>query len=229
MTSLVDLNNIALHLCQWRNVQTREPDNLFFNRSNIFIVLCNIIETQRRNNIIDVDPAKYIIMFVNLNRAQRNCLYEELYKLNIPFTKLHTSFDNSTDVIIDIFDIWIIKCFTSLPSWMSNNETLENFYNNNINQQYHDYNNGNIIHISLTDYLKYCKLISQARIQRNDNYTRIERSTHIRVDDFVIINNRQINLAVKLELANLLFDIKEKITDCEYKDILEKLATIKSS
>jgi hypothetical protein len=229
MTSLIDLNNIALHLCQWRNVQTREPDNLFFNRSNIFIVLCNIIETLKRNNVIGVTSAKYIIRFVNLNIAQRNCLYEELYKLNIPFTKLHTSFDNLGDVIIDIFNTWTIKKFTSLPSWMSTNQTIENFYNNTtyLYSDNYDYN-GNIIQVSLTNYLKYCKLISQERIQRNNN-TRIQRSTHIRVDDFIIINNRQTNLVVKLEIANLLFDIKEKITDGEYKDILEKLATIKSS
>ena len=35
-------------------------------------------------------------------------------------------------------------------------------------------------------------------------------------------------MIIKLEIADLIFDIKEKITDGEYKDILEKLASIKS-
>jgi len=86
--------------------------------------------------------------------------------------------------------------------------------------------------VSMDDYLKHIKLLTDIQYIHNQTIPQTTQHTYsafqVRPPPVTTPPPLPITMIIKLEIADLIFDIKEKITDGEYKDILEKLASIKS-
>ena len=219
----IDLSMVSPPVSQWTVIGQRSPTDIFYNYSNIAINMCNIIDAEL--NLSTINNNITHIKFINLCSQKRHIVYRELSNLNIGFVKVPAP-NNINNIVIDISAIWSINNYRirPIPPYVTNYQPFIDF-NNYIMASFPNANLPYIV-VSMHDYLKHLKLLTNIQYVHN-------QSIRTPLPTYSAFQIRPppplpITMIIKLEIADLIFDIKEKITDCEYKDILEKLATIKS-
>ena len=184
----------------------------------------------------------YIIK--GLTVPQRRDFYVELSKIGIHFVKnkyLHNNHNYYTDIHIFISDRW------SVPDYRTNPElAIYQHHINVFNVFYSRVNNlgtttdGNII-VLMRDFLDFKRIFSDARTSYNQqryinyNYNNISFTHNQTYSHSTVSTATQLpfskpglssNSKIKHQLADLIFDVKDNLTDAMYKEILEKIALI---
>lgn len=202
-------------------------------------------------SLIDSAIPCQIFTVKGLTISQRGDFYIELSQMSIHFTKNRYIDDNNnhcTDIRITTADLW------SVPDFRINQEfTIYRLNINVFNQFYASLDNyglitrtttyGNIF-LSLENFLKFKRIYSSSvNYYRNNRY--INRHINYNINNVLYIPNQpsstatitatqpthcqpylSTNVKIKHELADLIFDIKDNLTDSMYKEILEKVARI---
>lgn len=183
-----------------------------------------------------------------LTVSQRRDFYIELSQIGIHYTKNRYLDDNNnhcTDICISITNIWSVPDYRTTPElaiYQHHINVFNAFYSrvNNIGTT----TDGNII-LSMENFLAFKRIFADAvnsYNQRRYNYNNINNYI---INDIVNMPNQpssitaitisQIpksqpcvssNTKIKHQLADLIFDIKDHLTDAMYKEILEKIALI---
>lgn len=197
--------------------------------------------------LIDTAIPCQTFIIKGLTVPQRHDFYVELSEIGIHFTKnryLDDNHNQCTDICISTTD------FRSVPDYRTTPELA--IYQHHINIFNAFYSridvglfttrtaaNGNII-VSLVNYLKFKRIFADALSSYNHNryinynniinnnnivYTQTLRhvTTPLRSNCQPCVSQ---NTKIKHMLADLIFDIKDNLTDAMYKEILEKISLI---
>ena len=202
-------------------------------------------------SLIDSCPCE-IFTIKGLNVPRRRDFYIELSQIGIHFTKniyLDDNRNHCTDICISTVDIW------SVPDYRGSDDVVIYQYWINVFNGFYSHvenllttrtaTNGNII-VSLENFLKFKRIFADAV----SSYNQQRYNTYNNINNNYIINNivytpnqpssapttarirthcqpRVLsNTKIKHQLADLIFDIKDDLTDAMYKEILEKIALI---
>lgn len=214
---MVDNNNISRSDDFW-NIDIINTNALTFENSPILMkTICDIIVEKKNNGFTE-------IIFNHLPSWFRNKLYRVLSYLDISFQK--NRFNGQTDILIDISNCFQISNFgvENIRS-PTKRRLLYNFYNNlnlDTNQDFENFN------ITSQQYITYCTIMNNYYGDNyTDNYTNNNNTNYNNINnnrDYYFINN---NNNIKMELSNLIFDIKDDITDIMFKNLMDKLAELK--
>ena len=190
------------------------------NENDIFNGLC-VFEKFLINKInYYKNTIYYQIKLINLNKCYRHLIYLFLSKWNVEWFKKYISLNSiteiKTNIIVDVNDsLWTARRYNNLYS-----PYLEQFWiQTNIVSSFimRDYENDppfyNKCRISFNDYVLYHKII-------------IEPISSISLSNKIFEYNN-FNKKIKYEIAELLFESKEKLTDNEFKTLIEKISEIK--
>ena len=184
-----------------------------------------------------------------LTVPQRRDFYVELSEIGIHFTKnryLDDDHNQCTDICISIANIWSVPDYRTIPElaiYQYRINVFNAFYTRVDNLvTTRAAANGNII-VSLENFLKFKRIFADALYSYNHNryinYNNINNNYII--NNIVYMQNQPAvattagqrphcvvssNTKIKHQLADLIFDIKDDLTDCMYKEILEKIALI---
>jgi len=170
----------------------------------------------------------------NLTIAQRRDFYIELTEIGIYYTKNRYLDDNRnycTDICIHTTNIW------SVPDYRTNPELAIYQYGINVFNTYYSrietllstYTapNSNII-VSLENFLEFKIILADIITSYNYNIQYIINLTNVLTNS----NNTNTkppvssNIKIKYQLADLIFDIKDNLSDGVYKELLENIALI---
>lgn len=174
--------------------------------------------------IIDSITHCQFLTIKGLTTEQRRDFYVELSEIGIRFIKyryLDHNSCNCTDISISIVNIWSFHDYRTTPR-----DAIYQYSINIFNEFYTDVDNSlNVIthansniSISLKNFIKFKRIYADAlAIYNNRRYYYYNINTN---------NNYLHNTKIKHQLADLIFDIKDNLTDAMYKDILEKIALI---
>lgn len=182
-----------------------------------------------------------------LTVPQRHDFYVELSEIGIHYTKnryLDDDNNHCTDICISITNIW------SVPDYRTNPELAIYLHHINVFNAFYSRverfeinrgttTDGNII-VSMENFLKFKRIFTDALSSYNHNryinYNNIINNNNIVYTQTLrhittpISSNCQPcvsqNTKIKHQLADLIFDIKDDLTDAMYKEILEKIALI---
>jgi hypothetical protein len=186
-----------------------------------------------------------------LTVSQRRDFYVELSEIGIHFTKnryLDDNHNQCTDICISTANIWSVPDYRTTPElaiYQHRINVFNEFYSRIDNLvTTRTAANGNII-VSLENFLKFKRIFADALSSYNHNryinYNNINNNYII--NNIVYMPNQppvattasqrphsqpcvSSNTKIKHQLADLIFDIKDDLTDCMYKEILEKIALI---
>ena len=155
-----------------------------------------------------------------LSSSQRKLFYIELSIIYINYSKFRYSDidQNYTDIVIptiDIFTIPDLRNTSNLPIYSFRINNFISFYSNmpvfNTNQ------NGNF-EVSLHFFLKFKKIYCEAVT----SYNHYMNNQHSVATSLQYNSNNHI----KQRLADLIFDIKDNLSDAVYKELLDNIALI---
>lgn len=213
-------------------VQTFERDtelnftscrNIVQDSSSIFYTFSYLIQ-HLFSLINSVTPLFQTFIIKGLTVSQRRHFYIELSKIGINFTKTRY-FDNNnnncTDIQISI-DGWSVPDYRITPELAIYQHRINifNIFYSSIDTSFiRTAPNGNII-VSLENFLKFKRIFTEAvssyNMYRYNNY----------YNNIIYTSNQLSNNNIKHQLADLIFDIKDNLSDLMYKEILEKIALI---
>lgn len=191
-----------------------------------------------------------------LTVPQRKDFYTELSQIGIHFTKYRFLDHNRnlcTDICIYTSFCWSVPDYRTNPELAIYQHHI-NFFNafyshidNLVTTQ--TSTNGNII-VSLENFLKFKRIFADALSSYNNNnsyinYNNINNNNYIinnivyNISNLSSVTNTHpqpthskpsisSNTIIKHQLADLIFDIKDNLTDAMYKEILEKISLISS-
>lgn len=147
-------------------------------------------------------------------------VFHILDELDINYHKIEWLEDNNdinVYIIIPTLNIWTICDFRTNPDhyiYRIKKNNFDTFYNNlsfqNINKSY------NII-VSLQEYIYFKKILLETFSLYNsiiDYFDDFDHEPHI------------INSNIKIELSNIIFDIKHELSDLDYKKLLDLISKI---
>lgn len=216
---MVDYNNIPRTDDFW-NIDIINTNALTFENSPILMkTICDIIVEKKNNGFTE-------IIFTNLPSHLRNKLYHVLSYLKLPFQK--NRFTAQTKIQLDISNCFSIPRHFNGYSIRSptKRQLLYDFYNTlnlDTNQRFQD------INITSQQYITYCTIMNNyyGNNYYGDNYTNnyTDYNNINNNSNYCFINNNNSN--IKMELSNLIFDIKDDITDIMFKNLMDKLAELK--
>ena len=183
-----------------------------------------------------------------LTVPQRRDFYVELSGIRIHFTK-NRYFDHNrnqcTDICISTANVWSVPDYRTTPElaiYQYSINTFNAFYSRIDNLlTTRTAANGNII-VSLENFLKFKRIFADALSSYNHNRY-INYNNNYIINNIVYMSNQpavantapqhthyqpcvSYNTKIKHQLADLIFDIKDNLTDSMYKEILEKIALI---
>jgi len=201
--------NIYGNVHNWRDL-ILDSSSIFYKCSYLIREICSIIDIRY---VINNDT---IIIFNNLTSIQRKDFYNELTDFGIKFNKSrYFNFDGSiiTQLRIPTYNIWCIADYRFFPS------RIYNLYPSQFDSLYNSLSNtnpvfGEFINVFMIDYIKFRRILKNATISyyTNNNHN--------------LINSNSNNIQIKYQLSDIIFDIKENLTDVVYKDIMEKISKI---
>lgn len=173
-----------------------------------------------------------------LTAPQRRDFYVELSGIRIHFTKNryfdHNRRTDCTDICISTANVWSVPDYRTTPR-----PAIYQYGINAFNAFYSRIDNlltpptaanGNII-VSLENFLKFKRIFAAASY----NYNRYINIVYMSNQPAVANTAPQhphyqpcgsYNTKIKHQLADLIFDVKDNLTDAMYKEILEKIALI---
>jgi len=197
--------------------QIVQDSNSIFNGFSYFI--------QHLLTLIDSITHCQLLIIKGLTVDQRRDFYVELSKIRILFYK-HRYLDNNsyccTDITISIVDIWSFHDYRTTPDnpiYRYSINIFNEFYSdvdNSLNVITHPNSN---ISIALQNFIKFKRIYDDALAVYNNRRYYYYTNTNTN-------SNYLLNAKIKHQLADLIFDIKDDLTDAMYKDILEKIALI---
>jgi len=185
-----------------------------------------------------------------LTVSQRRDFYIELSQIGIHYTKnryLDDDNNHCTDICISITNIWSVPDYRTNPElaiYQHHINVFNAFYSRverfEINRS--TTTDGNII-VSMENFLDFKRIFADAISsynQRRYNYNNINNYI---INNIVYMPNQpstatavtqrphcqpsvSSNTKIKHQLADLIFDIKDDLTDAMYKEILEKISLI---
>ena len=198
------------------NTTVSDTTSVFHGYSSIIEFVCKLIN-DNMGNFTEV-------VFINLTSPQRNQIYRQLSEIGIRFIKNVPT----KSISVLTYNIWTIPQwahsiypFQHTPLILRN---FENFYNTlSIDANIVPFNNSPQWHriiVSMEQFFELKKINRDARSFQTSQLNIVFdcENTYISLPD---------NMQKKLDISDLLFDIKEKITSGEYKELMEKLADIK--
>ena len=206
----------------WNSNPIDMNNSTFTGSFTIMKTICYIFDIQRSYNT-------KAIVFTDLNSDQRHKLYIILYYLNFNFIKNFNSITNKKEILVDIFNCWIIPIMnvsTFVEPWTryfisrAKYEAMCDLYNS--------LENHIIIHdryysVTMHEYVKYWNI-------NNNHYPDTNQFIPFRRNNSTSLSNNSNSLsnntAKKLQLSDMIFDIKDDITDLMFKTIMEKLAEL---
>lgn len=210
-------------------------DDIIEDQDSIFYTFSYLI--QHLFSLIDSFLPCKSFTIKGLTDQQRRYLYVDLTEIDIDFT-LNTYFDSNnnklTDIQICTINLWSIPDYRTTPDlyiyqyWIN---VFNNFYSRIDNSSMSS--NRNII-VSLKNYLMFKILYTDAISSYNFNFHNVNNIIHIPNQytfELPPLNNYchtcvSSNTLIKHQLADLIFDIKDKLTDSTYKEILENISLI---
>ena len=209
-------------LTVWESIPN--TDNPFDVYKDVPIVMRCIIHVI--NDFKTTHPFSTTLSVNDLNSQQRHILYKHLSEFNITWWK-----NNDTkSICININNIWKIPQRNSnYPIFIRNIQTNIDLYNgfyDRVQYQTSAFLTGWLI-VSSNNFIRYRRMISIC-IERYNNSFRFvnhNNTNNILISNIIPFSNNSKNTH-KMELSNLIFDIKEKLTDSEYKTIMDTLANI---
>jgi len=183
-----------------------------------------------------------------LTVSQRRDFYIELSQIGIHYTKNRYLDDNNnhcTDICISITNIWSVPDYRTTPElaiYRHHINVFNAFYSHIDNLlTTRTGSNGNII-VSLENFLKFKRKFALA-VSSYNNYNNYNNINNYIINNIVYMPNQpsattattqrtlgqpcvSSNTKIKHQLADLIFHIKDHLTDAMYKEILEKIALI---
>lgn len=237
-TNFTDLYNI-----QFLKDTVSYPDD-FFGYSNLIKIVSNQINHFLNNNI---DINYQFITFINLNDEYTKLFCSQLNIFGIKYDKIVQRF-NLYSISIDFKDIWSIEDYTL----QINNIIFPTILFENSTQLYNFYTSFTILHrnserkliVSLNDYIKFRRYLFPTIdiYYLYNNYTTpyplLSHSDILNFEDNISYNSdyetenlksqkkNNPNFKHTSKLANLIFDIKEKITDAQYLELMDTISLI---
>lgn len=214
---IINLNEPRYNILpnDWTSCITDQND-IFYYEPKIFKIICNILNENRNFTTI---------VFSNLNTRQRHHVYRTLSYFNFPWTKSVDS-NGVNSIWADIQNCWVIPL---QPIWHTIRSptkkiALENLYNNITNRTLAP--NGDIC-VTMDDFVKYYIINNKYYGDYNYNTDTTHSSTEQPPSNINInVVRRDDNITKKLQLCDMIFDIKDDITDLMFKTIMEKLAEL---
>ena len=223
--------------------------DIILDSNSIFRTFSYLIE--HLFNLIDSSPCETLTI-KGLTVSQRRDFYIELSQIGIHYTKNRYLDDNNnhcTDICISITNIWSVPDFRTTPElaiYQHHINVFNGFYSRverfEINRS--TTTDGNII-VSMENFLDFKRIFADAISSYNQlryNYNNINNYI---INNIVYMPNQpsattataatqrphcqpcvSSNTKIKHQLADLIFDIKDDLTDAMYKEILEKIALI---
>lgn len=232
----------GLPMTSWRDI-VEDSYSIFHSFSYLI---------QHLLSLIDNDFHFQTFIIKGLTVLQRRDFYVELSEIGIHFTKnryLNYNRNMCTDICISTANVWSVPDYRTTPElaiYQHHINVFNTFYSrvDNLLITRTDAN-GNII-VSLENFLKFKRIFADALSSYNQrryiNYNNINNNYII--NNIVYMPNQpsstttsaiqrqhcrscvSSNNKIKHQLADLIFDIKDDLTDCMYKEILEKIALI---
>lgn len=173
-----------------------------------------------------------------LTALERKDFFVELSKIGIHFTK-NSYFGDHHNLCIDICiyttDIWSIPDYRNTPEltiYQHNIDVFNAFYSHISRfELYSGINSNGYIIVSMVIYLKFKTIFADAltsynNIINNIQYIHNQPSSSVNTLTNATTLSLSSNSKIKHKLADLIFDIKNNLTDATYKEIIEKIALI---
>jgi hypothetical protein len=182
-------------------------------------------------SLIDFAIPCLSITIKGLTVSQRRDIYSEISEIGIHFTKNRYFDDNHnylTDICISTTDLWSVPNFTTTPELAIYQHRINDF-NAFYSRLPHfeierTTDNGNII-VSLENFLQFKRIFADA-VNTYNQQRFINYNNNYIINNIVYMPNKSSNDKIKHQLADLIFDIKDNLTDAIYKEILEKISLI---
>lgn len=245
-TNFTDLYNI-----QFLKDTVSYPND-FFGYSNLIKIVSNQINHFLNNN--NANGINYqFLTFINLNEEYTKLFCSQLNIFGIKYDKIVQRF-NLYSISIDFKDIWSIEDYTLqinniiFPTILFDNPTqLYNFYSSfTILHR----NSERKLIVSLNDYIKFRRYLfptidiyflynnftTPYPLLSHSDILNFEDNIHVDYDSDNHSDNHSDNLKSQKKnnpnfkhtskLANLIFDIKEKISDAEYLELMDTISLI---
>lgn len=234
----------GLNMTEWCDI-VEDSNSIFYSFSYLIEHLFSLIDTVKRNYPCQTFTIK------GLTVLQRKDFYVELSKIGIQFTKYKYLDDNRnhcTDICISTVDIWSVPDLRTTPElaiYQHRINVFNTFYSrieNSLTTRI--IANGNII-VSLSNFLKFKRIFADT-VSSYNRYRYNNINNNYIINNIVYMPNQHTvansyttypihpqyqpcvssNTKIKHQLADLIFDIKDHLTDAMYKDILEKITLI---
>jgi hypothetical protein len=218
----------GLNFTSCRNI-VQDSGSIFYTFSYLIQHLFSLINS--------VTPLCQTFIIKGLTVPQRRHFYIELSKIGINFTKTRY-FDNNncTDIQISI-DGWSVPDYRITPELAIYQHRINifNIFYSSIDTSFiRTAPNGNII-VSLENFLKFKRIFTEAvssyNLYRYSNYNNNIIYTSNQLSNTTTqYPHSQLHISsnnnIKHQLADLIFDVKDNLSDFMYKEILEKIALI---
>ena len=196
------------HHSLWEN-EILDNDDIFYGFTNIqrsFILRIHLFENSGT-----------LIKINNLSERQINILKYQLS--NLPFDIYEVYNDSLTINYKYAFVVPSLEHFKTMYFFIFNkySNLINYFYTNNINDEFeHVYYDNLYIKVPLDIWAEYIRIfLTINNLQTNENSC---------ITASPCVTN---NLSIKLQLSDIIFNIKELLTDIDYKSIMDKLYLIK--
>ena len=183
-----------------------DPDSMFCGFSYIVKFILTLLDSSNCEILLIRTPDRII----------RKNIYITLSKFSIPFIKNVSN--SGTDILID--NLFYIPDFrTGYHSRYNTHLYQDNF--NSFTDLYSLIDNNGGISITNTDYN-----IIIVSLEHFIKFKRIQFSHRPRDEEHVQVQSVSPNYKIKHQLADLIFDVKENLTDSTFKEIMEKISLI---
>jgi hypothetical protein len=213
-------------------------DNPFYD----FTFVDQTISTIINNHIGRTD----CVVITGLNSNQRHAFYKGL-TLDIPYSKNRINNDvcNINIHLTSTYSpLWTIPSFSEYNLTYCISDILDDpFAPENFRTFYHDINipnehitttSTNRIPVNLSQYIRFKRISRWYECKRRISQITASRTPLLTPENVIqgasaLYNNRSRtthsnkNRTVRLELSDMVFDIKDKITDSDFKSIMDKL------
>jgi hypothetical protein len=176
-----------------------DHNNIFYGEPRIFKIICEIF-----NQLTNYTH----IILTNLNRDQRHPVYRALSYFKFVWNKSVDS-NGANTIEVNIENCWVIPY---QPPWHiisspTKKIALENLYSSITNRTLSP--SGDLC-VNMDDFVKY-------HVINNKYYNDTNNLAYTTLTD---------NTTKKLQLSDMIFDIKDDITDLMFKTIMEKLSEL---
>lgn len=221
----VNLNdtNFNLSSTDWNSTVTNTND-IFYMQPTIYKIICELFNWSSWSGI------KTHAIFTHLNQYQRHIVYKTLSYFKFTWNKSNDAYGKT--IWVEIKDCW------NIPSTILSHIIRSPTKRNSLQNLYRSLTlishlpNGNII-VTMDDFVKYHIINNKYYNDTGSNYTVINsRNLDITytdnsiIDNFITDNSITDYTTKKLQLSDMIFDIKDDITDLMFKTIMDKLAEL---